>query len=60
MDWRRAKFLHENLESSRNWHPTFVSEEFQTHTYARKKQLRGVIGQNGKPIAFYSQKLTPN
>ena len=39
-------------------YPNF-SEEFTIHTYARKTHLRGVISQNGKPIAFYSRKLTP-
>ena len=34
------------------------SENFMIHTDASKTQLGGVISQNGKPIAFYSRKLT--
>ena len=29
------------------------SEEFIIHTDARKSQLRGLLSQNGKPIAFF-------
>ena len=35
---------------------TNFSEEFIIQTDSRKVNLRGVINQNGKPIAFYSQK----
>ena len=35
------------------------SERFITHTDASKTQLMGIISKNGKPIAFYSWKLTP-
>ena len=33
--------------------------KFIIHTDASKTQLGGVISQNGKPIVFYSRKLTP-
>ena len=39
-------------------YPNF-SEGFIIHTDTRKTQLGGLISQNGKPIAFYSHKLTP-
>ena len=39
-------------------YPNF-SEKFIVHTDASNTQLGGIIGQNGKPIAFYSHKLTP-
>ena len=39
-------------------YPNFI-EEFIIHTYAHKKESRGVIIQNGKRIDFYSRKLTP-
>ena len=29
------------------------------HTEASKMQIRGVISQNGKSVAFYSRKSTP-
>jgi hypothetical protein len=32
---------------------------FAVHTDASAYQLGAVISQNGKPIAFYSRKLTP-
>jgi hypothetical protein len=32
---------------------------FEVHTDASAFQLGAVISQNGKPIAFYSRKLTP-
>ena len=38
---------------------TNFSEMFIIHTDARKMQLGGMISQNGKPINFYSRKLTP-
>ena len=39
-------------------YPNF-SKEFIIPTDASNTQLGGVISQNGKPIAFYSRKLTP-
>ena len=39
-------------------YPNF-GEKFIIHTDASKTQLGGVISKNGKPIAFYSRKLTP-
>ena len=39
-------------------YPKFI-EKFIIHTDASKLKLGGVIIQKGKPIAFYSQKLTP-
>ena len=39
-------------------YPDF-SKPFEIHTNASKVQLRAVISQNGKPIAFYSRKLAP-
>ena len=33
-------------------------EDFKSHTNTRNLQLRAVISQKGKPIAFYSIKLT--
>ena len=39
-------------------YPKFI-EIFIIHTGARKTQLQGVMSQNGRPIAFYSRKLTP-
>ena len=39
-------------------YPDFT-KEFVIHTDASKAQLGGVISQEGKPIAFYSRKLTP-
>ena len=39
-------------------YPNF-REKFIKHTDASNTQLGGVISQNGKPIAFYSRKLTP-
>ena len=38
-------------------HPNF-SQPFEIHTDASKYQLGAVISQKGRPIAFYSQKLT--
>ena len=38
-------------------YPDF-SKEFEIHTDASKAQLGAVISQNGKPIAFYSRRLT--
>ena len=38
-------------------YPDF-NEEFKIHTDARKLQLGAVIRKRGKPIAFYSRKLT--
>jgi hypothetical protein len=38
-------------------HPDF-SKPFEIHTDASKYQLGAVISQKGKPIAFYSRKLT--
>jgi hypothetical protein len=38
-------------------HPDF-SKPFAIHTDASHYQLGGVISQDGKPIAFYSRKLT--
>ena len=35
------------------------SIHFIIHTDVRKTQLGGVVIQNGKPIPFYSCKLTP-
>ena len=40
------------------YYPNF-SERFIINTDASKTQLRGVICKNGKPITFYSYKLTP-
>ena len=37
---------------------TYFNKHFDIHTYSRDYQLGEVISQNGKPIAFYSQKLT--
>ena len=34
-------------------------EYFIIITYASKDKIGGVIGQNGKPISFFSRKLTP-
>ena len=38
-------------------YPDF-SKEFEIHTDASNKQLGAVIAQDGKPIAFYSRRLT--
>src|SRR5688572_7892770 len=38
---------------------TNFSEPFDIHTDASLYQLGACISQNGKPIAFYSQKLNP-
>ena len=38
-------------------YPDF-SKEFEIHTDASDKQLGAVIAQDGKPIAFYSRRLT--
>ena len=38
-------------------YPNF-SKEFKIHTDASDKQLGAVIAQDGKPIAFYSRRLT--
>jgi hypothetical protein len=38
-------------------YPNF--ELFEIHTDASAYQLGAIISQNGKPIAFYSQKSTP-
>ena len=38
-------------------YPDF-SKEFKLHTDASKKQLGAVVAQDGKPIAFYSRRLT--
>ena len=46
--------VHNVLLSSPNF-----SERFRIHTDAIKTKPGGVISQNGKPIAFYSHKLTP-
>ena len=35
------------------------NKRFDIHTDASHTQLGAVISQNGKPIAFYSQKLNP-
>ena len=40
------------------YYPNF-SKIYIIHTEASKTQLGGIISQNGKPIAFYSRKLTP-
>ena len=40
------------------YYPKF-SEKFIINTDANNTQLGEIISQNGKPIAFYSQKLTP-
>ena len=39
-------------------YPDF-NKEFHIHTDASKTQLGAVISQEGRPIAFYSRKLTP-
>ena len=39
-------------------YPNFT-KEFHIHTDASKTQLGAVISQEGKPIAFYSRKLSP-
>ena len=39
-------------------YPDF-DKEFQIHTDASHTQLGAVISQDGKPIAFYSRKLSP-
>ena len=39
-------------------YPNF-SEKFIIYTDASKFKIGGVISQNGRPIAFYSCKLTP-
>ena len=36
----------------------YFNEEFKIHTNAREFQLGAFISQNGKPIYFYSRKLT--
>jgi hypothetical protein len=38
---------------------TDFNDEFVIHTDASHTQLRAVISQKGKPIAFYSRKLKP-
>jgi len=38
-------------------YPNF-DKEFQIHTDASETQLGAVISQDGKPIAFYSRKLS--
>ena len=38
-------------------YPNF-SKKFEIHTDASDKQLGAVIAQQGKPIAFFSRKLT--
>ena len=43
-----------NLEQPPNFSKIFI-----IHIDTSKMQLGGVISQNGKPIVFYSQKLTP-
>ena len=40
------------------YYPNF-SKKFIINTDDSKTQLGGVISKNGKPIAFYSRKLTP-
>ena len=37
---------------------TDFNEEFKIHTNARVFQLEAIIRKKGKPIAFYSRKLT--
>ena len=44
---------HDNLLT----YPDF-NETFKIHTNASTFQLGAVISQNGKPIAFYSRKIT--
>jgi len=39
-------------------YPNF-DKEFHIHTDASKTQLGAVISQEGRPIAFYSRKLSP-
>jgi hypothetical protein len=41
--------------------PTYPNFEirFKIHTDGNTYQLDSVLSQNGRPIAFYSQKLTP-
>ena len=36
-----------------------LGEPFKTYTDASDHQLGAVVSQNGKPIAFFSRKLTP-
>ena len=45
---------HDVLRSQPNFSETFI-----IHTGASNTQLGGIMSQNGKPIAFYSRKLTP-
>ena len=40
------------------YHPNF-SKTFMIHTAAGKTNLGGLIGKDGKPIAFYSRELPP-
>ena len=40
------------------YYPNFI-EKFIIHIDASNTQLGGIIIQNGRPIAFYSCKLTP-
>ena len=35
-----------------------LSKEFKIHTDASDKQLGAVIDQDGKPVIFYSRRLT--
>ena len=62
MDWRVEQFFFGYEKDIRTWGPTFLPQLQKLsiiHTDAIKTQLGGVIIKNGKPIAFYSQKLNP-